>query len=328
MVGASHSASSHSHPPKYVGYPSPANAFTLKKKNEEDKERERERERGGGGIGGIGAGSHALCASVGKDEKAEKPENMATLHLPPGFRPISRTFSSDTNAASEEEESQPYTMEAPKGHHRRSQSEIAFRLPDDITFDYDQEYIAEFHEPNDFEDDFFSSLDFDKMNLSFPSQPSVGSNGDNNSGKNVGNNSGNSTNNINMNRERAHAMPHHSRSFSVDQMFSGFNTGNHDDVFGICTSRDDILSGHGDEGHAFNERPRHRHSHSFSIDGSSTSSSSSSLQPQKDLGSTSASSESSKSVSANKLAELALIDPKRAKRFGTLMFMLGLKGCL
>ena len=302
---------SHLHPPKYVGYPSLANAFTLKKKNEEEKERERERERerglGIGGMsiggGGIGGGSHSLS-----DEKNEKPVKKSSLLLPPGFHPIARTVSSEIHRVSEDDEVLLQTTTMTKGHHRRSQSEIAFRLPEDITFDYDQEHTHGFHETDDFIDDFFSSLDFDKMNIS---QPNVGDNNDNN------NNIAGHNSNTNLNHDRPHMIPHHSRSFSVDQMLSGFNSGNNEDAFGFHTSNDDMFLGKGDEGNVGNERPRHRHSHSFSMDGSSSSSSS--MQQQKDIGSTSTSSEASKSVSANKLAELALIDPKRAKRFENLM---------
>ena len=58
------------------------------------------------------------------------------------------------------------------------------------------------------------------------------------------------------------------------------------------------------------ERPKVRHQHSLSMDGSTT------LKPEMLMsGSEEASHADKKSISAAKLAELALIDPKRAKRY-------------
>ncbi|MCO5614813.1 hypothetical protein L7F22_069097 [Adiantum nelumboides] len=218
--------------PKYVGYPSPANAFTVKKDES------------------------SSSSSSGRPPvdpiKDEKPSSK-------GFSGISRTFSSDLNEVSDV----PYH---PRGH-RRAQSEIAFRLPEDIVFDYEPGYLEASVEADELGDEFFSVLDLDKMNLSstsshFPTATKAASN---------------------MNTTAPPA-PHHARSFSVDQMLAGFNEYTEE---------------------PFPERPRHRHSHSYSMDGSS-------MPFPKEASASSG--ESSKTVSANKLAELALIDPKRAKR--------------
>ncbi|KAI5056303.1 hypothetical protein GOP47_0028121 [Adiantum capillus-veneris] len=218
--------------PKYVGYPSPANAFTVKKDESSSSS----------------SSGRPPVDSI-KDEKSP----------PIGFSGISRTRSSDLNEVSDV----PYH---PRGH-RRAQSEIAFRLPDDIVFDYEPGCLEASAEADELGDDYFSMLDLDKMNLSstsahFPNATKVGSN--------MGNN--------------APPAPHHARSFSVDQMLAGFNEYTEEPL---------------------PERPRHRHSHSYSMDGSS-------MPFPKDASTSSG--ESSKTVSANKLAELALIDPKRAKR--------------
>lgn len=232
-----HLPPSHLPPPKYVGYPSPANAFTVKKDASSSSS--------SGGRPPV---------DTGKDEKTSSMK----------FPGISRTFSSDLNEVSDV----PYHH---KGH-RRAQSEIAFRLPDDIIFDYEPGSLEASAEADELGDDFISMLDLDKMNLSSASTSLPTST------KSVSN-----VNNL-------PTTPHHARSYSVDQMLAGFN-GN-EDVFGYTEE-------------PVTERPRHRHSHSYSMDGSS-------MPFPKEAGSSSA--ESSKTVSANKLAELALIDPKRAKR--------------
>lgn len=235
----SHLLPSHLPHPKYVGYPSPANAFTVKK--EESSSPSESSIRGGRPL-----------VDVAKDEKASAL----------GFPGISRTFSSDLNEVSDV----PYHHRG----HRRAQSEIAFRLPDDIVFDYEPGFLESSAEADELGDDFLSMLDLEKMNLSSASMalPAM-----------------KTYNNIN----HLPAAPHHARSFSVDQMLAGFNS--NEDAFGYSEE-------------APVERPRHRHSHSYSMDGSTAF--------PKDAGSSS--SEASKTVSANKLAELALIDPKRAKR--------------
>lgn len=84
-------------------------------------------------------------------------------------------------------------------------------------------------------------------------------------------------------------------------------------TIGAATSKDDAAVG-------LKERPRVRHQHSQSMDGLST------IKPEMLVsGSEEASAaDSKKAMSATKLAELALIDPKRAKRYTSLLFSLSL----
>lgn len=143
-----HLPPSHIPHPKYVGYPSPANAFTVKKDDSSSST------------------SGRPPVDPSKEEKSS----------PMGFSGISRTFSSDLNEVSDV----PYH---PKGH-RRAQSETAF-LPDDIVFDYDPGYLEASAEADELGDDFLSMLDLDKMNLSstlahLPTARKIGSSINNN----------------------------------------------------------------------------------------------------------------------------------------------------
>ena len=61
------------------------------------------------------------------------------------------------------------------------------------------------------------------------------------------------------------------------------------------------------------DRPRFRHQHSQSVDGSTDSLNSEQFSPGPEE--TSSSAETKKAISAAKLADLAHVDPKRAKRF-------------
>lgn len=76
---------------------------------------------------------------------------------------------------------------------------------------------------------------------------------------------------------------------------------------GAVTSAENVAIGS-------NERPRIRHQHSQSMDGSTT------IKPELLVSSSEeiSAADSKKAMSAAKLAELALIDPKRAKRYGFL----------
>ncbi|KAH7441787.1 hypothetical protein KP509_03G054300 [Ceratopteris richardii] len=223
--------------PKYIGYPSPANAFTVKKD------------------------SSSSSPTAGRlDVDASKDDLSSSV----GFSGVSRNMSSDLNDV----------PDAPYNHrgHRRAQSEIAFRLPDDIVFDFEPGCLEESAEADELGDQLLSVIDLDKMNLSSKSTnfPTAAK-----------------TDNV---KNKAPAAPYHARSFSVDYMLESFN--GDEDVFGPLEEK-------------MPERPRHRHSHSYSMDGYSASS-------QKETKASPG--ESSKTVSTNKLSELALIDPKRAKR--------------
>ncbi|KAF4348762.1 hypothetical protein F8388_021956 [Cannabis sativa] len=72
---------------------------------------------------------------------------------------------------------------------------------------------------------------------------------------------------------------------------------------GVATSSAEVATG-------ANERPRVRHQHSQSMDGSTTIKPEMLVSGSEDISSV----DSKKAISAAKLAELALIDPKRAKR--------------
>uniref|UniRef100_A0A803Q302 BZIP domain-containing protein n=1 Tax=Cannabis sativa TaxID=3483 RepID=A0A803Q302_CANSA len=72
---------------------------------------------------------------------------------------------------------------------------------------------------------------------------------------------------------------------------------------GVATSSAEVATG-------ANERPRVRHQHSQSMDGSTTIKPEMLVPGSEDISSV----DSKKAISAAKLAELALIDPKRAKR--------------
>ena len=71
-----------------------------------------------------------------------------------------------------------------------------------------------------------------------------------------------------------------------------------------ASSVDNIVAG-------TNERPRVRHQHSQSMDGSTTIKPEMLVSGSEDI----SADDSKKAISAAKLAELALIDPKRAKRY-------------
>lgn len=218
--------SPHLHQSKYVGYPSPANAFTLKR----------------------------------EQPPSPSERSLRTHHV--------RNLSTDLNDVLDA----PYR---PRGH-RRAQSEIAFRLPDDITFDFEPGILENSTVSDELGENFRSMyLDMDKSS-SFPATssalPGTKTSGD-----------------INC---LPLPSPHHARSLSVDRVLADFNR--YEDAFGLA-------------GETWTERTRSRHSHSNSMDGSTGF--------HNELLSTSTESlEGKKAIAANKLAELALIDPKRAKR--------------
>ncbi|KAH7365986.1 hypothetical protein KP509_18G057800 [Ceratopteris richardii] len=149
--------------------------------------------------------------------------------------------------------------------HRRAQSEIAFRLPDDISFEQESGLIETPTFSDEAAEDFFSMyIDVDKLN-SFST----------------------SSSGVKLQTDMPSQQPHHMRSLSMDGMLAGSSTG---------------LGPSGIGGDIRERRPRHQHS--LSMDGS---------VPINDF-INSDSLEAKKAMAANKLAELALLDPKRAKR--------------
>lgn len=164
-----------------------------------------------------------------------------------------------------------------RGSHRRAQSETFFRLPsdDEILFDADA----------DFSLSDIQMLPQDSDSNAFPapvdSAAKLGESngGDASKGRIAGNNST------------------HFRSLSVDAAFF--------ENLGLQPLAGDGQSEKpgGDGGRGANERSVHRHS--SSMDGSTSSFEADSLSSDY----------SKKAMAPDKLAELALIDPKRAKRF-------------
>ncbi|KAL5714965.1 hypothetical protein ACHQM5_016859 [Ranunculus cassubicifolius] len=165
-------------------------------------------------------------------------------------------------------------------HHRRAQSETFFRFPDDILFDAD---------------------DFNLTSMDIPSMSEENDNNNNNGGGGF-------------------AMPADSGGKSEESNGGGEDTGNKGKVGGLSHFRslsvgseffDGIgfqpsAAGGGGESERFggNMVPERKigHRHSFSMDGVSSSFEADSLDSAK------------KAMAPDRLAELALIDPKRAKR--------------
>ncbi|XP_047319160.1 probable transcription factor PosF21 [Impatiens glandulifera] len=162
--------------------------------------------------------------------------------------------------------------------HRRAHSEI-LTLPDDLSFDYDLGIVGGFEGPSmsdETDEDMLSMyLELDKFNSSSATS----------SGIQAG--------------ESSSAMvdwpslPTPTSSAMVD-----------------WPSLSIPISSATATATAFNERPRIRHQHSQSMDGLST------INPEMLMSNTEESSaaDAKKAMSATKLAELALVDPKRAKR--------------
>lgn len=244
----SHVSQSQLHQSKYVGYPSPANAFTV----ERDK-------------------SPSVSESSNRSGRSLidiSREETSTLPRPTGLSSQLRNLKADLNDVSEI----PY----PHRGHRRAQSEFAIRLPDDITFDFEPGFLDSSTIPDELGDNLLSMhIDTDRKNSS--SATSMALSGMKTSGEFTG---------------LPVPLPHHTRSLSVDRVLAGLDS--KDDAFGLA-------------GVVLTERVRSRHSHSNSMDGSTT------LHSEL-FNSSTESSEGKKAAAANKLAELALIDPKRAKR--------------
>lgn len=238
---------------RYVGYPSSTNAFTLTREAKP-------------------ALSDSSGNSMAMDVTMQEPvSSSGTVGVtePSGNLGHSQNFSTDVNRMPD--------VPPRRGGHRRAQSEIAFRLPDDIMFDGDLGFSG-FDMPT-VSDDATEAEDLISMYMDMEKLTSFGEPFNDAAGQGSKLPSGAETN----------RPPHHSRSLSVDAVFSGLE-GNLEDTKGNL-------------GTTGPSRPRHRHSNS--MDGSSSS-------QLNQLSSESL--ESKKAMAAKKLQELALIDPKRAKR--------------
>eukprot|EP00246_Nothoceros_aenigmaticus_P002138 TRINITY_DN12935_c0_g1_i1.p1 TRINITY_DN12935_c0_g1~~TRINITY_DN12935_c0_g1_i1.p1 ORF type:complete len:478 (-),score=67.78 TRINITY_DN12935_c0_g1_i1:713-2146(-) len=255
-----HPSQSQLHQSRYGGYPPPStsNPFAVKREMSPTVSDSSMRTTG------------SLSVEVSMQDQASPgpPSVTGPARLPsPGHN-----FSTDVNQM-------PDTPPRRRGH-RRAQSEIAFRLPDDVAFERDLGmHSSEMPTLSDDagEDLFSMYIDMEKINsFAGASAPAPGQKGE-----------GGST----------PAPPHHSRSLSVDGVLSNFNSG-----------RVGVGGGSGSTSHIPSEQLRRAtHRHSASMDGSS-SFKSDFLSGDLD------SAEAKKALATNKLADIALIDPKRAKR--------------
>lgn len=229
---------------RYVGYPpSPINAFSLK-------------------TDASPAMSDSSVTSVD-----------APMHEVASFSGPSAGLPSSANIFSTDVRKMP---DAPprRGAHRRAQSEIAFRLPDELLFD--RELALESGEIPTLSDDAGEELVSAYLDMENTMSGDL---------------FGPAT--LLMNEKSTTKPSHHSRSLSVDDVFAESD---------MLRPRPDVSGSHGRSG---TQRPRHQHS--FSMDGS-TSFGQDLLMGELDC------LETKKAVGAEKLAELALLDPKRAKR--------------
>lgn len=238
---------------RYVGYPSSTNAFTVTREAKP-------------ALSDSSGNSMAMDVSMQEPVSSSGAVGVAE---PSGNRGPSQNFSTDVSRMPD--------VPPRRGGHRRAQSEIAFRLPDDIMFDGDLGFSG-FDMPT-VSDDATEAEDLISMYMDMEKLTSFGEPLNAAAGEGSKLPSGADTN-------RA---PHHSRSLSVDAVFSALE-GN-------------LEGTRGNLGSAGPSRPRHRHSNSMD--------SSSSLQINQ---LSSESLETKKAMAAKKLQELALIDPKRAKR--------------
>lgn len=227
-----HPSQSQLHHSKYVGYPSPTNAFTLKREPSPSP-----------------SDSSMRSGSVSMDVTMQE-----------GATSASHNFSTDVNLM----------PDMPPRHrgHRRAQSEIAFRLPDDISFEHEPGLLETPTFSDEAGDDLFSMyIDVDKLNSFSATSSSAG---------------------LKLQSDMPGPQSHHMRSLSID---------------GVLAGSSGSLGAGGLGGEIRERRPRHQHS--LSMDGS---------VPIKQEFLSSESLEAKKAMAASKLAELAMMDPKRAKR--------------
>lgn len=261
-------------PSRYVGYPSTTNAFTVKR----DLSPVPSPSSGPSlspapSVSSMrSTASHSVDIQMQDSASSPVPKSLPSNTKLPTMSP--HHFSTDVNKM-------PDIPPRNRGH-RRAHSEIAVRLPDDISFDRELGVVGSDCPTlsDEADDDLFSMyIDMDKFTgLSASSTQAM-------------------TATTQSGSEGGLTPPsqstHHSRSVSMDGVFSGFQNNN---------------SGFGPGG-VTSDKPRARHQHSQSMDGFP------SIKPELLLSTAEASlAETKKAMSAAKLADLALIDPKRAKR--------------
>ncbi|CAM6101123.1 unnamed protein product [Calypogeia fissa] len=254
-----HPPQSQVHQPRFVGYPAPTNAFTVKREASPSVSESSMRT------------ANSLSIEVSMQDQVTSP-GPPSVTGPARVPSPANNYSNDVNQI-------PDTPPRRKGH-RRAQSEIAFRLPDDVSLERDlgmhgSEMPAL---SDDAAEDLFSMyIDMEKIN-SFSATSSAP--GASKSAADSGS---------------TPPLPHHSRSLSVDGVLSGFNS-----------SRGGMGMSGGSSGFPSDGR-RARHQHSSSMDGS-TSFKHELLSAELDAA------DAKKVMNSTKLADIALIDPKRAKR--------------
>ncbi|KAL2636244.1 hypothetical protein R1flu_007723 [Riccia fluitans] len=258
-----HPPQSQLHQSRYVGYPSPTHAFTVKREASPSVSESSMRT------------SNSLAIEVSMQDQVTSPGPPSVTGPSTSKNPSSsNNYSTDVNQM-------PDTPPRRRGH-RRAQSEIAFRLPDDVSFERDLGMTGSEMPTlsDDGTEDLFSMyIDMEKINsFSATSAPLPGPKGA------AATDSGSTP-----------PPSHHSRSLSVDGVLAGFNSG-----------RVSMGPAGGSGGFPSDAR-RARHQHSNSMDGS-TSFRHDLLAAELD------GADAKKVMNSAKLADIALIDPKRAKR--------------
>ncbi|KAJ7546179.1 hypothetical protein O6H91_08G028700 [Diphasiastrum complanatum] len=242
---------------RYVGYPSPPNPFSVKREASPTI-------------------SDSSLRTVGSYTKEVTMHEAATSPGPSVTGPPPR-IPSPANSFSTDVTRMPDVPPRSRGH-RRAQSEIDFRVPNEASFEADHGS----HSPevatisDDVGGDLFNMyIDMEKINTYKQSANNLP---------------------IASSRPESRSIPypssHHVRSISVDEVLGQLNK-----------EKGSSLAG----GNNPSTEGRVRHHHSNSMDGSTSFKHDILLADLEG-------SESKKTLAANKLAELALLDPKKAKR--------------
>ncbi|KAG0563360.1 hypothetical protein M758_8G023600 [Ceratodon purpureus] len=251
-----HPTQSQLHQSRYVGYPSTSHPFTVKRETSPSVSESSMRSRE----------SYSLEVNMQEAVTSPAPPSVSGSGQPPRMPSPGHNFSTDVNQM-------PDTPPRRRGH-RRAQSEIAFRLPDEASFE--REIGVHGSEmptlSDDGAEDLFSMyIDMEQINNFSGTSGQTGA-------KSAG--------------EGSNAPPpaHHARSLSVDGGLGNL-TGNRTGVGGNNPTGSEV------------RRPRHQHS--SSMDGSTSFKLDMLSEFEGDT---------KKVMASAKLSEIALIDPKRAKR--------------
>lgn len=253
-----HPTQSQVHQSRYVGYPSTSHPFTVKRETSPSVSESSMRSR------------ESYSLEVSMQDAVTSP---APGSIPPRMPSPAHNFSTDVNQM-------PDAPPRRRGH-RRAQSETAFRLPDEASFERELGVHGGGEMPtlsDDGGEDLFSMyIDMDQINKFSATSGQAAQQGGAKEGGSMGN-------------SNAGAGPasHHSRSLSMD---GGNRTG---------------VGGGGSNYLPSGEVRRPRHQHSSSMDGSSS---------KYDMLSGDFEGDNKKVTASAKLSEIALIDPKRAKRY-------------